>query len=204
MTSARSPRTRCGHTLWEEGIRIVTDPARSGRAAGGRAGRRSGHGDPGEPAGGRGGDRHPERAGQGRRSSWSGWTRTRSSPSRADGETGTTRASSPSPRSARTSAARSRCTSSARTTCSARATSRRSTWPTAGNVVFGPAARSLPQLPITVDAEGYLVAQQRLPRAGRTELLGARMSTDRTRPAARPPPSLDDRLGSNELAARRT
>lgn len=28
-----------------------------------------------------------------------------------------------------------------------------------GNVVFGPAARRMPQLPITVDAEGYLVAQ---------------------------------------------
>lgn len=28
-----------------------------------------------------------------------------------------------------------------------------------GNVVFGPAARHMPQLPITVDAEGYLVAQ---------------------------------------------
>jgi ubiquinol-cytochrome c reductase iron-sulfur subunit len=26
-------------------------------------------------------------------------------------------------------------------------------------VVFGPAARSLPQLPITVDAEGFLVAR---------------------------------------------
>jgi ubiquinol-cytochrome c reductase iron-sulfur subunit len=28
-----------------------------------------------------------------------------------------------------------------------------------GQVIFGPAARSLPQLPITVDSEGYLVAQ---------------------------------------------
>ena len=28
-----------------------------------------------------------------------------------------------------------------------------------GVVVFGPAARSLPQLPITTDAEGYLVAR---------------------------------------------
>ncbi len=28
-----------------------------------------------------------------------------------------------------------------------------------GKVIFGPAARSLPQLPITVDSEGYLVAQ---------------------------------------------
>ena len=29
-----------------------------------------------------------------------------------------------------------------------------------GLVVFGPAARALPQLPITVDAEGYLVARR--------------------------------------------
>jgi ubiquinol-cytochrome c reductase iron-sulfur subunit len=29
-----------------------------------------------------------------------------------------------------------------------------------GNVVFGPAARRMPQLAITVDADGYLVAQQ--------------------------------------------
>lgn len=29
-----------------------------------------------------------------------------------------------------------------------------------GNVVFGPAARRMPQLPITIDAEGYLVAKQ--------------------------------------------
>ncbi|MDN6131573.1 MAG: menaquinol-cytochrome C reductase, partial [Corynebacterium casei] len=28
-----------------------------------------------------------------------------------------------------------------------------------GKPVFGPAARALPQLPITVDEEGYLVAQ---------------------------------------------
>jgi len=30
----------------------------------------------------------------------------------------------------------------------------------AGNVVFGPAARRLPQLPITIDPEGYLVARE--------------------------------------------
>jgi ubiquinol-cytochrome c reductase iron-sulfur subunit len=28
-----------------------------------------------------------------------------------------------------------------------------------GNVIFGPAARAMPQLAITVDDEGYLVAQ---------------------------------------------
>ena len=32
-----------------------------------------------------------------------------------------------------------------------------------GLVVFGPAARALPQLPITVDAEGYLVARDGFP-----------------------------------------
>ena len=42
-----------------------------------------------------------------------------------------------------------------------------------GVVVFGPATRALPQLPITTDAEGYLVAQQRLHRPGRPELLRA-------------------------------
>ncbi len=40
-------------------------------------------------------------------------------------------------------------------------------------VIFGPAKRPLPQLPITVDDEGYLVAPGRLHRAGRSELLGA-------------------------------
>ena len=29
-----------------------------------------------------------------------------------------------------------------------------------GKVIFGPAARALPQLPITVDSQGYLVAQE--------------------------------------------
>jgi ubiquinol-cytochrome c reductase iron-sulfur subunit len=28
-----------------------------------------------------------------------------------------------------------------------------------GKVIFGPAARRMPQLPITIDSEGYLVAQ---------------------------------------------
>ena len=37
----------------------------------------------------------------------------------------------------------------------------------AGKVIFGPAARALPQLPITVDDEGYLVA-----RSGFTEPVG--------------------------------
>ena len=76
-----------------------------------------------------------------------------------DGRTGRTTASSPTPRSARTSAAPSPCTSSRRTTCCAPATSRSSTSPNGAAVIFGPAARPLPQLPITVDDEGYLVAR---------------------------------------------
>ncbi len=47
------------------------------------------------------------------------------------GRTGASTGSCATPRSAPTSAARSRCTSRPPTTCSARATSRRSTWPTA-------------------------------------------------------------------------
>jgi hypothetical protein len=73
------------------------------------------------------------------------------------------RASSPTPRSAPTSGARSACTSSRPTTCSARATSRPSTSPDDCEVIFGPAKRPLPQLKITVDDEGYLVAASRSP-----------------------------------------
>ena len=36
---------------------------------------------------------------------------------------------------------------------------------------FGPATRSLPQLPLSVDPEGFLVADGRLPRARRPRLL---------------------------------
>ena len=45
-----------------------------------------------------------------------------------------------------------------------------------GKVLFGPAARPLPQLDITVDDEGYLVATARLRRARRAEFLGARLT----------------------------
>ncbi len=61
-----------------------------------------------------------------------------------------------------------------------------------GKVIFGPAARALPQLPLMLDDEGYLVAQQRLHRAGRPELLGTwvtTMSTNAEPPTARPRPS---------------
>ena len=82
--------------------------------------------------------------------------------------------------------------------------------PTARKVIFGPAARPLPQLPITVDAEGYLVAQQRLRRAGRAQLLGARepkhdaMARLRRAPAAGSPANwLDDRLGAANSQAQR-
>ena len=43
-------------------------------------------------------------------------------------------------------------------------------------VIFGPAPRPLPQLPITVNADGLPRRAERFPRAGRPELLGARMS----------------------------
>ena len=104
------------------------------------------------------GRRAPGREGQGRRSSSSGWSPTTSPRSRA-ARTGPSTGSSATPRSAPTWAARSPSTSAPRTTCCARATSRPSTSPTARKVIFGPAARPLPQLPIAVDDEGYLVAQ---------------------------------------------
>ncbi len=63
------------------------------------------------------------------------------------------------PRSARTSAARSLCTSRRRTTSCARAISRTFDATRGAQVIFGPAARPLPQLPIGVDAQGFLVAE---------------------------------------------
>ena len=72
---------------------------------------------------------------------------------------GRTTASSPTPRSARTSDAPWRCTSSTRTTCSARATSRSSTWRTTARSSSARPSGPLPQLPIAVDDEGYLIAQ---------------------------------------------
>ena len=44
-------------------------------------------------------------------------------------------------------------------------------------VIFGPAKRPLPQLKITVDDEGYLVARRGFHRSRGPELLGAWMST---------------------------
>ena len=46
-------------------------------------------------------------------------------------------------------------------------------------VIFGPATRPLPQLPIERGRRGFLVAHERFPRAGGPELLGAVMSVDR-------------------------
>ncbi len=66
--------------------------------------------------------------------------------------------SSPTPRSAPTWAARSRCTSRPPTTSSARATSRRSTRRHGASVIFGPAPRPLPQLPLMVDSNGFIAA----------------------------------------------
>ena len=88
----------------------------------------------------------------------SGWSPTTSLPARA-ARTGPSTASSATRRSAPTSAARSPCTSS--TTHHVLCPCHQSTFDLAdgGKVIFGPAARPLPQLPIAVDDEGYLVAQ---------------------------------------------
>ena len=69
-----------------------------------------------------------------------------------------TRASSPSRRSAPTSAARSACTSSRRTTCSARATSRPSTSPTAPGSSSARPVTPCRSCAISVNDEGYLEA----------------------------------------------
>ena len=57
-------------------------------------------------------------------------------------------------------------------------------------VIFGPAKRPLPQLQITVDTEGYLVAALGFPRSRRPELLGAwhehHNAARRVRPACAP------------------
>ena len=54
--------------------------------------------------------------------------------------------------------ARSGCTRPAQGSCSAPATSAPSPCYEAGQAVFGPAATSLPQLPLDVDDDGYVIA----------------------------------------------
>ena len=56
--------------------------------------------------------------------------------------------------------------------CCARATSRPSTSPTAATRSSGPATRSLPQLPIAIDADGLPRRHGRLQRPGRSGVLG--------------------------------
>ena len=87
--------------------------------------------------------------------------------------------SSPTRRSARTRAARSRCTAcrssrptSRRPRSSARATTRRSTRATGGTVLFGPAGRPLPMLPLEIDAKGRLRAHGQLQRGRRAVVVG--------------------------------
>ena len=167
----RSPRTQpypgagLENTVWETGMRVVRDvvgtPIRPGDLEigdlinaepeidlRGRRGRRAG-------ARGRTPSRSPSRRA---RSSSSGWTPTTTSRPRA-ARTGPSTASSATPRSAPTWAARSRSTSARPTTCCARATSRRSTWPTPPRWSSARPPAPLPQLPLMVDDEGYLVAQ---------------------------------------------
>ena len=171
------PKDRLRHTLWAPGQKLVNpntgQPLKVSDVSVGtlalanpaRAGRR-----PGEP------DRQPGQGrGAGRPAAAGGPEGLRGSRRRSSG-TGRWTASWRSPRSAPTSVARWRCTSSRRTTCCARATSRPSTCPTTGRSIFGPAARSLPQLPITRRRRRQPGRRERLPGAGRPELLGARMS----------------------------
>ena len=75
--------------------------------------------------------------------------------------------------------------------------------------VFGPAARSLPQLPLGIDDDGYLVATRRLLRPGRARLLGPGplMARGAGSPTAwsrdGPPAGSTRRLGSAKFARTR-
>ena len=79
-------------------------------------------------------------------------------PDQAARRTGATTASSATPRSAPMSAARSACGSNRPTTCCARATSRRSTWPTAAGSSSARRRGHCRSSPIGLDSEGYLIA----------------------------------------------
>ena len=73
--------------------------------------------------------------------------------------------------------------------------------------IFGPAARPLPQLPITVDDEGYLIAQSDFTEPVGPSFWERRMTTQRPRGtqqglAAAPANYLDERTGTRDFVKR--
>ena len=139
-------------TLWKPACAwsptSPTSPSRPTRSRSAARQRR-----PGRPPARRGGRGQPQRPGQG-----SGHRRAhdpRRDPVAAGRRLGLPGHPSRSPRSAPTSAARSRCTQ--QRTHELLCPCHQSTFnlSDSANVVFGPAARRMPQLPITVDDEGY-------------------------------------------------
>ncbi len=71
-------------------------------------------------------------------------------------------------------------------------------------VIFGPAARPLPQLPLAVDSRGLPGGQRRLPRAGRPQLLGTRgaIAWQLEQAAGKVANELDERFGSANFVKR--
>ena len=94
-------------------------------------------------------------------------------PAPGSGDAATTATTTPTPRSARTWAARPRCTSRRRSASCARATSRSSSRPSTPSRFSVPRRAHYPNLPITVNDEGYLDRDRGLPRHDRPGLLGA-------------------------------
>ena len=147
-----NPEGVLGETIWTAGTRLVTDPTGDPvRRQRPRHRQRRPH-----PAGRhRGVQPLPRREGQGRRPAHAPGARgaRRGVPARAR-----TTGSSPTPRSAPTWAARWPCTS--RPTHHLLCPCHQTTFDVRQNckVIFGPGKRPLPQLPIDVDDEGYLVA----------------------------------------------
>ncbi len=176
------------HTIWAKGMRVVRDvtgtPIRPGRHGDRRPGQRRARGHLRRRRGRRAarGRRPPDQQVQGRGGHRPDGAR-RHHPRPRAGRTGRSTASSATRRSAPTSAARSPCTSGP--THHLLCPCHQSTFDLAdtAKVVFGPAARALPQLPLAVDDEGYLVATERLRRTCRTELLGAWLIMDTSKVA---------------------
>ena len=117
------PGDELSTTLWEQGHCAGARPRAARRSR--RPTSRSARSSTSCPRASTRTERRPRAEGQGRRPADA--ARPERHQERQGAATGATRASSPTPRSAPTSAARSACTSSRRTTCCARATSRPST-----------------------------------------------------------------------------